>query len=105
MSSGEVIVLTKPLGTGVLFAANMRGEAKGGWVAEALRGMTKSNEGAAQCMMRHGASSCTDVTGFGMLGHLIEMAKASRALISVRMSQVTKPPKTDWTRLKPPGTA
>ena len=73
---------------GVLFAANMRGEANGGWIAEALRGMTTSNEAAAQCVMRHGASSCTDVTGFGMMGHLLEMAKASNALISVRMSQV-----------------
>ena len=41
----------------------MRGEAAGGWVVEALAGMTKSNEGAAQCLLRHGATSCTDVTG------------------------------------------
>ena len=88
MSEGQAIILTKPLGTGVLFAANMRGAASGEWIAAALRGMTTSNEGAAQCLLRHGASSCTDVTGFGFLGHLLEMAKASQALLSVRLSCV-----------------
>lgn len=88
MSTGDAIILTKPLGTGVLFAANMRGAAAGAWVAHAVHGMTTSNEGAAQTLIRHGATSCTDVTGFGLLGHLFEMAKASRAHIDLNLSQV-----------------
>ena len=88
MRAGQAIVLTKPLGTGVLFAASMRRAAAGAWVAEALRAMTTSNEAAAQCLLAHGATSCTDVTGFGMLGHLLEMAKASDALVTVELGAV-----------------
>mmetsp|Transcript_16065 Transcript_16065/g.38519 ORF Transcript_16065/g.38519 Transcript_16065/m.38519 type:complete len:808 (-) Transcript_16065:795-3218(-) len=88
MNAGEAIILTKPLGTGVLFAAHMRGSASGWWLAAALQQMTMSNDPAARCLMRHGASACTDVTGFGLLGHLVEMAKASKALIALRLSRV-----------------
>jgi selenide,water dikinase len=75
----DMLILTKPIGTGTIFAADMRGEARGTWVAEALKGMCQSNHKAAQLLQQHGASSCTDVTGFGLLGHLVEMASASHA--------------------------
>lgn len=90
MAVGEKIVLTKPVGTGVLFAANMRGMASGEWISSALRHMTTSNLRAAQCLLRHGASACTDVTGFGLLGHLLEMTQASRVQVAVRMSQARR---------------
>jgi len=86
--AGQALLLTKPIGTGALFAAHMRRAAEGGWVAAALRGMVLSNDAAAKCLLRHGATSCTDVTGFGLLGHLIEMAKASNARVAVKLDAV-----------------
>ena len=54
----------------------MKGKAKGPWVTEAIHSMCLSNRKAALCLRDHGASSCTDVTGFGVLGHLVEMVNA-----------------------------
>lgn len=70
---GHVLVLTKGLGTGTIMAADMRGRAKGRWVSSAIDSMLQSNGPAAPLLRAHGCSACTDVTGFGFLGHLIEM--------------------------------
>jgi len=77
MVEGDIILLTKPIGTGTLFAANMRVMAKGKWIEEAINCMLQSNKDAARLALEHGATACTDVTGFGLLGHLIEMLQAS----------------------------
>jgi selenide,water dikinase len=77
LNPGDRLILTKPLGTGVLLTAAARGEAKARWIVAALAAMGQSSGPAAVCLSEHGATACTDVTGFGLLGHLAEMAQAS----------------------------
>ncbi|PAU82433.1 selenide, water dikinase SelD [Halovibrio salipaludis] len=77
MKPGDVLILTKPVGTGTLFAAHPRLEARGRWIDAALASMRVSNQKAARCIHEHGAQACTDVTGFGLLGHLVEMTRPS----------------------------
>jgi selenide,water dikinase len=70
---GDVLVLTKPLGTGVIFAAHMQQQADGRHVGAAIASMLQSNAAAARLALEYNVSACTDVTGFGLLGHLREM--------------------------------
>jgi selenide,water dikinase len=77
LEPGDGLILTKPLGTGTLLAADMRGKAKARWVMAAIAHMIASNAKAAQILRQHGVHAATDVTGFGLIGHLIEMVRAS----------------------------
>jgi selenide,water dikinase len=74
---GDALILTKPLGTGVLFAADMRAKARGDRIDAALASMLRSLGPCVPVMRTHGASAGTDVTGFGLAGHLLEMLEAS----------------------------
>jgi selenide, water dikinase len=83
MQVGDCLILTKPLGTGVIFAGQMRQLSKPQWIDGAIATMLQSNYAAAQIFLHQGATACTDVTGFGLLGHLVEMVKASQVSVEL----------------------
>jgi selenide, water dikinase len=74
---GDVLVLTKPIGTGIIGTAIKSGTAPEDVVRDAVASMTALNRGAAEAMLRVGITAATDVTGFGLLGHLRNMLRAS----------------------------
>jgi selenide,water dikinase len=88
MRVGDLLILTRPLGSGVLFAADMRGCARGDWLDAALAQMLVSSRDSARCLRRFEASACTDITGFGLAGHLYEMAHASDCLVELDIDRL-----------------
>lgn len=80
---GDVLILTKPLGTGIISTAIKGDMADDECMAEAVAWMTTLNRGAADLMLECNASSATDVTGFGLIGHAAEMARG--AGVSIRL--------------------
>ncbi|MGD1807242.1 selenide, water dikinase SelD [Dapis sp. BLCC M126] len=88
MQPGDVLILTKALGTGTLFAADMRLKARGRWIESAIRSMLVSNQNAAQLLLEYGATACTDVTGFGLVGHLLEMLKGQKFGVELDMKAI-----------------
>ncbi len=78
LRAGDLLILTKPVGTGALLAAWMRGECRAEWFEALVAGMLLSNARAAAIFRAAGTEACTDVTGFGLAGHLLEMLDASR---------------------------
>ena len=82
---GDVLILTRPLGTGVLFAAAMAGAAAPQWLDAALELMQSSQAPLLPLLRQFGCRACTDITGFGLLGHLNEMLEASPSGIQVQL--------------------
>src|SRR5918999_1228205 len=76
--AGDVLVLTKPLGTGILATALNRDALLETGMADAVRSMTTLNDGAARAALKVGVSAATDVTGFGLIGHLTGILEASK---------------------------
>jgi selenide,water dikinase len=85
---GDRLVLTKPVGTGIVATAVKAELCPPEAEAEAVRWMTTLNAGASRAMQDVGVSACTDVTGFGLMGHALEVAVASRVTLEIRASDV-----------------
>jgi selenide,water dikinase len=88
LQPGDALILTKSIGTGTLFAADMRARAKGRWIEAALQSMQHSSQQAVEVLRRNGVTACTDITGFGLVGHLHEMTLASRVCAELLIDQV-----------------
>jgi cysteine desulfurase NifS/selenium donor protein len=85
---GDVLVLTKPIGTGILSTALKQGLLDADQARELYETMSALNRAASEAMRKANASSCTDVTGFGLMGHLLEMLAASGVSSEIRADDV-----------------
>jgi len=85
---GDVLVLTKPIGIGAITTGIKQGKASAEAAEAAIRLMGVLNRGAAEAMLEVGVHACTDVTGFGLLGHLHELALASGVAAVVEAGRV-----------------
>jgi selenide,water dikinase len=85
---GEVLILTKPLGIGVLVAGRRMGVASDADYAGALESMQQLNRAAARIMQAHDVRCATDITGFGLLGHALNIARGSGVTLEIRASAV-----------------
>ena len=85
---GDVLILTKPIGTGAISTGVKYGKASKKAVDAAIAAMTTSAARASKAMQDAGANACTDVTGFGLLGHAYEMAKASNVSLEISSDSV-----------------
>jgi selenide,water dikinase len=85
---GEVLILTKPLGTGCITTAAKNDKADAAHVADAVRWMTQLNRDASEIAVKLGARAATDITGFGFLGHAAEMAESSHVTLRIQFERV-----------------
>jgi len=79
LRAGDALLLTKPLGTGIVLAGHARGATRAAWLCAATGSMRTSNGAASRILRAHGANACAAVNGSGLAGHLGEMLGASRA--------------------------
>jgi selenide, water dikinase len=86
--AGDVLILTKPIGTGVISTGIKFDKASQKAKNAALKTMTISAREASKVMQETGANACTDITGFGLLGHAFEMAKASKVTFRIDSAKV-----------------
>jgi selenide,water dikinase len=88
VKAGDRLVLTRPLGTGVLFAALMQGGADGRWIGNAVKSMLMGNAAAAEIARQFSVRACTDITGFGLAGHLLEMLQGQSLQARLELSSI-----------------
>lgn len=91
---GDILLLSKPLGAGILTTAMKRTSLPAKVIAETLGTMRTLNKEAARVALTYNAHACTDITGFGLLGHLHEMANASHLAAKVEAATVPLLPQT-----------
>ena len=85
---GDVLILTKALGTGLLVSGARQGRTRPADMAAAIEGMRTLNRAASEVLVSNGVTAATDVTGFGLLGHGLEMARASGARLTFDASSL-----------------
>lgn len=85
---GDVLILTKPLGVGIVSFASQLGRASEASIFDASQSMTELNKAASEAMLEIGVNAATDVTGFGLLGHLSEMAVQSRVTAEIYAEKI-----------------
>ena len=90
LAPGDVLILTRGLGSGVLFAAAMAGAARPEWLDDALALMQQSQAPVVEILAAHGCHACTDITGFGLLGHLGEMLASAPAPKALRVELIAE---------------
>jgi selenide,water dikinase len=90
LAPGDVLILTRGLGSGVLFAAAMAGAARPEWLDAALALMQQSQAPVVEILAAHGCRACTDITGFGLLGHLGEMLASAAAPEALRVELIAE---------------
>jgi len=86
--AGDLLILTKPLGTGIISTAVKRGYATEAATAEAVSVMSALNKGSAEALKKYDVHACTDITGFGLLGHLKEMLYGGNLNAEIYWKQV-----------------
>lgn len=86
--AGDVLVLTKPIGTGIITTAIKKGLASNSEQQEVINWMSKLNRKASELLKPYDVHACTDVTGFGLLGHAYEIANGSNVSIEITNSSV-----------------
>jgi len=84
--AGDVLILTKPIGTGIISTALKNNEAPEFIVNKSINVMTQLNNLASKAMIEIGVNACTDVTGYGLLGHLLEMCQASNVSATINFN-------------------
>lgn len=92
---GDALILTRPLGTGVLLAALMQARLSGQHYQSLVRSITQSNAIALELVKQPGVSALTDVTGFGLAGHMTEMLQASGVSAQLRLDDIARLPGCD----------
>lgn len=85
---GDTLILSKALGTGTLLAADMRYKASCAWMEDTVSAMLISNRLASEIFVKHEASACTDITGFGLAGHLLEMLEERAATAELNLKSI-----------------
>jgi selenide,water dikinase len=88
VQEGDVLVLTKPLGTGIITTALKKGKASKESVDEAVESMVTLNAAASTVMRKYRAHACSDVTGFGIMGHALEMATGSNVTLVIESQKL-----------------
>ena len=86
--AGDVLILTKPLGSGIIATAIKKDKAPKSIMEEAVNVMTKLNSDGAKAMNAVGVNACTDITGYGLLGHLLEMCKGSNVSVTLEFNEI-----------------